>query len=226
MNRLLPLMILIAMFLSLEGCKNPFSRTKDPDGGPTGASSATQLTIFSNELSSGGGAFQYPGGNNLSLDFSDRSNPLSQRSIRFAWNGQPTDGTTITYAGMSLMHVPLFRDYTSTVGRNLQASGYTRVTFYARGSLTTYNAVKVEAGGPTAACMTLSVDGTVDECGNARTAQLTGDWQAFSLPVSSAQQSAIKDLFKTTFVFNNPTPGSTAPGQGGVLYLDRIFYQP
>jgi len=234
MNRLLPFLMLVPMFLLMEGCKNPFDRTHDPDGGPTGSLSAGQLTVFNNELSSGGGAFLYPGSDNHSVAFDDRSNSLSQRSIRYAWNGQisnPTGsgyqyGATYIFAGFSLMHVPQQTTYETTPGRDLRAAGYTRISFYARGELTTYNSVKIEAGGPTSACMTLSTDGTVDECSNGRTGRLTASWQQFVLPITSAQQTAVKDLLKATFVFNNPIPGNTNPGQGGVLFLDKIFYQP
>ena len=226
------------MFLLLAaGCKSPFGRTKDSSSGPTGSLGGSgQFAVFNDELVSGGGAFEYPGGNNLSLAFDDHSDPLSRRSIRFAWNGQPTDATTITFAGMSLMHVPVFANYDITPPRDLRAAGYTRVVFAARGALSTFTSVKIEAGGPASACMTLSASGTTNECflnNNPATPCLTcqtlpfsSGWRSYSLPLSSAQQSAIKDFFKATFIFDNPTPGSTNPGQGGTIYLDQIFYKP
>ena len=211
----------------LAGCKSPFNRTEDSDSGPGGPlGQSGQFTIFSNELSSGGGAFKYPGGDNLGLAFDDHSNPLSRRSIRISWNGQPTDGTTITFAGVALMHVPLFKDYNSRAPRDLHAAGYTRIAFSARGDLSTFTSVKIEGGGPTSACLTLSPSGTVDECLNGRTDVLSGAWRSYSLPVGTGQQTAIKDFFKATFIFNNPTPGSTNAGQGGTIYLDEIAYKP
>jgi hypothetical protein len=219
--------ILMSVGLLLaSGCKSPFGRTQDSQSGPAGSVGGSgQFTVFSNELTSGGGAFEYPGGDNLSLAFDDHSNPISRRSIRFSWTGQPTDGTTYTFAGVSFMHVPQFKDYNTTTPRDFRAAGYTQVSFYARASLSTFTSVKIEAGGPTSACMTLSKDGTIDECGGGLKRKISGDWGTYSLPVTSAQQSAIKDLFKATFIFDNPTPGSTNPGQGGTLYLDQIFYK-
>jgi len=231
----------MALLLS-TGCKSPFNRTQDSSSGPASTIGASgQYPIFNNELVSGGGAFEYPEGigNNLSLNFDDHSNPVGKRSIRFSWNGQPADGSglsaTVTsiFAGVSLMHVPLFGNYTSTPGRDLRAAGYNTVTFQARGDLHTYTSVTIEAGGPNpAACITLSADGSVDNCGTLfpseghLTGTLTSNWQTYNLPITNAQQSAIKDLFKATFVFAYPTPGNTNPGQGGTIYLDQIFYKP
>jgi len=234
MNPILSAIVAVSL-LGMTGCKNPFNRSQNAEGGATGVvSGSAKLTVFNNELSTGGGAFLYPGGENHSIIFDHQTNTIGRRSLRYMWNGKITNpdgsgyefGATYGFAGFSLMHTAQQSAYTSTAGRDLRAAGYTRVTFYARGSLATYTTLKVEAGGPTAACMTLSTSGTADECSNGNTGRLSEDWQAFRLTVSSTQQSAIKDFFKATFVFTDPTPGSTNPGQGGVVYFDQIFYEP
>lgn len=206
--------------------KSPWERTKGDNGSAAaiGGSGSGTFPIYVDELVSGGGAFEYPGSSNLSLDFADRSSPIGERSIRFSWNGQSSDGTTTSFAGFSLMHVAQFSQYTSTPGRDLQAAGYTKVRFSARGELATANSLKVEAGGPSSACIALSSTGLVDACGNGQRGVLSGDWRSYEFSISPAQQSAIKDLIKFTFIFDNPTPGSTAPGQGGVVYLDNVSY--
>ena len=142
------------------------------------------------------------------------------------------------FAGFSLMHVPLFANYTTMPGRDLRAAGYTKVTFYARANLSSLTSITIEAGGPNPeACVTLSVDGTVDNCQNLftgstneghRTDTISGNWKQYTLPISGTQQSAIKDFFKATLVFDGTQlpPGNTNPGQGGTLYLDQIFYKP
>ena len=60
------------------------------------------------------------------------------------------------------------------------------------------------------------------------TGVLTGGWQMVTLPLTSGEQTAIKDFLKATFVFDPSQlpPGDTAPGQGGTVYLDQIFYKP
>ena len=128
------------------------------------------------------------------------------------------------------MHVPAigtnFSIYDATPGRDLRSAGYTRAVFYVRGSLSTDTSVKIEAGGPTTSCMTLSIDGTVDKCSNGNVGTLTSSWKMVTLPLTQAEQSAIKDFLKATFIFDNPTPGNTSPGQGGTIYLDQMFYKP
>ena len=64
-----------------------------------------------------------------------------------------------------------------------------------------------------------------DPCGNGNVRTLTGGWQQYSLPVTSAQQSAVKDFFKATYIFGTVAPGDYNAGQGGTLYLDQIFYK-
>jgi len=225
------------------GCnKSPFDSTRNASGGALNKFGvAPALVVFDSELTTGGGAFEYPSGDNQVLSFNDTSSPISYRSIRYMWNGQPvsnpsgTPNPEVTFAGFDLCHVVVINNnlavYTSTPGRNLQAAGYTHVSFYARGSLSTDTVLEVQvAGGASQPCVTLSTDGRDDvaspgtPCG--RVAQLTGNWQQYSIPISNANLAAVKDFFKATFIFNPPYVGSTAPGQGGVAYFDVIEYTP
>ncbi len=59
-----------------------------------------------------------------------------------------TPNPEFTFAGFDLMHVPTIAAYSSKPGRNIQAAGYTKVTFYARGSLSTYTVVKIDVSEP------------------------------------------------------------------------------
>ena len=47
--------------------------------------------------------------------------------------------------------------------------------------------------------------------------------QSYSLPVTAANLSSVKDYFKATFIYKG-APGSTGPG--GVLNVDQILYRP
>ena len=228
---------LLPFSLLLAGCnESPFGRTRDASGGGAlgNFNSGSALVVFSSELKSGGGAFLYPGGENQTLSFSDTSNPLSARSIRYSWNGQDVAGQHV-FAGFDLMHTPLLSQYDATPGRDLRSAGYTKVTFFARGSLSSNTFVKIEVADDgvstthDANCVSLSVSGTDDApdgaglpCG--RTDALAGDWRQYAIPVSPASLNPIKDLFKATFIFTPPFVGSTQPGQGGVVYVDQIQY--
>jgi hypothetical protein len=240
-------LLLFSVLLLAGGCKkSPIERTQDA-ASPTALGQfavAPTFRIFSSELMTGGGAFEYPGGDNQTLSFEDRSNALSQRSIRYSWNGQPA-GTPSNgelpgkFAGFTLMYVPLQAQYDATAatsGRDLRAAGYSKVTFYVRGSLSTNTSLKIEgpddAQGPIVPpCITLSVDGSANECaGGAETPQvLDGTWRQHTLHVPPGAFASVKDFFKATFIYTFPLgdslPGQ-APGQGGTVYFDQIQYEP
>src|SRR5262249_42021974 len=152
-----------------------------------------------------------------------------QRSIRYNWDGQDVNAQHL-FAGFDLMHTITQAQYDTTAGRDLRSAGYTKVTFFARGSLSTNTLVKIEVAddGSTAtfdsACLSLSTDGTLDDdqnpggtpCG--RLGTLRGSWQQFSISVSNSALGSIKDFFKATLIFNQPL-GSTGAGQGGTVYF-------
>ncbi len=229
------------LLVLLAGCdKSPSERVKSVGSGGTGSfGAAPAYVIFSSELISGGGAFLYPLDTGQSLTFKDRSNPISQRSIRYSWTGERVDGQH-NFCGFTLMHTATQPEYDSTPGRDLRQAGYTKVKFYARGTLSTNTLAKIEVAddGTDAtvnlSCVSLSPNGTLDDgvnpgsfaCG--RKDSLSSDWKQFTVPIANlpAALASIKDFFKVTYVFNDPFPGNTVPGQGGTIYVDQIQYEP
>ena len=229
--------------LIVSACnKSPFDRTRDASGG--GALNqfgvASSLVVFNNELKTGGGAFEYPGGNNQILSFNDTSNPVSRRSIRYMWNGQPVGGDPSnppTFAGFDLAVSIGASDYPSVPARDLSKAGYTQVTFYARGSLSSNTDLKIEVAddgnvNTPDPCITLSTNGTDDHCSDVvldplamMPKTLTSSWQQYTITVPNSALKSVKDFFKATFVFT-PVVGFTSPGQGGVAYFDVIQYAP
>jgi hypothetical protein len=244
MNKKTALSLTLSLFVT--GChKSPSDRTSSAAGGPIGQAAAiATFPVFSSELKTGGGAFEYPGGDNQSLSFEDRSNPISNRSILYSWNGQPPGGVPSSppgqFAGFSLMHTISLATYNSTPGRDLSAFGYSRITFYARGTLSSSTTLKIEGADDTSSgilqsCLTLSSDGNGDECGANGDAPgtrevLTGNWQKYTLIIyqPTLNLKSVKDFFKATFVYSFPLGGlpGEAPGQGGTVYFDQIQYEP
>ncbi len=227
------------LFLLTSCNKSPIERASDSSSRALGNSSGVNFVIFSDELKSGGGAFLYPDGQGQTLSFTDTSNSISRRSIRYFWTGQDQNsefGLEHTYAGFDLMHTTTQGAYSGTVGRDFRNFGYTRATFYARGTLSTNTVVKIEVSNPAtpSPCIVLSTSGLDDDsnpnigqaanCTNLGT--LSTSWQRYSIAIPNAAQSAIKDYFKATFVFKVPFVGSTEPGQGGTVYFDQIQYEP
>ena len=78
----------------------------------------------------------------------------------------------------------------------------------------------------TAPCVILSTSGATTDPNSptCTTAQLTANWQQYSLSIPAGQLASVKDFFKATFIFTDPP--LPAPGQGGVVYFDQIQYQP
>lgn len=256
---LVPLVcFLLPVAFLLTSChKSPSDRTQNASGGGgVGGFGAGNYVIFSDELKSGGGAFEYPGGENQSLAFNDRSNPVSQRSIRYSWTGGDVSSpqwctpTEHVFAGFDLMYTALQAQYGTTPGRDLSKAGYTKATFYARGSLSTNTVLKVEVAAsgvsagcvnpPQVPCLILYANRsdyeayknsapTTEQC---TAMAMTGNWQSYSIPIANAiaqsnqPLTAIKDFFKATFVFTPPCTICTAAGQGGTAYFDVIQYQP
>lgn len=237
-------MALLTGMIFSQGCnRSPAERVQDASGGGAlgrfGVASA--FIIFDDELASGGGAFFYPGGENQNLSFNDTSNSISRRSIRYSWNGLPVSNLgcmpdpTHNFAGFDLMHVPQQSAYLGTPGRDLRKAGYTRATFYARGSLSTNTVLKIEVASPgsvgcaalPAPCLTLSTNGTDDDgSGLCSHASFTSNWQHYAIPISNPSLGSVKDFFKATLIFTDPFVGNQAPGQGGTVYFDAIGYVP
>jgi hypothetical protein len=214
---------LLPFALLLASCnKSPFDRTQNALGGALGTAgpSAGAFVIFSDELRTGGGAFLYPGGENQTLSFADRSNPISQRSIRYSWTGGDVSWpggctpTEHTFAGFDLMDTPTLATYSSTPGRDLHLGGYTTATFYSHGSLSTNTVLKVEvaasgvAGGcvnpPQVPCLILyanASDLTAYQNYSAPPTEvcpampLTGNWQSYSIPIGSAIANSSQPAF-------------------------------
>src|SRR4051812_40967478 len=90
---------LLPVGLLLAGCNlSPFGRTRDASGGGGTGAFSGNFVIFNNELITGGGAFEYPGPEGQILTFTDASNPISRRSIRYSWTGESVNNQTI-FAG-------------------------------------------------------------------------------------------------------------------------------
>jgi hypothetical protein len=236
---------LLAASCVLSSCnKSPFDRTRDASsGGATGTFTGDRsLPVFSNELKTGGGAFIYPGDENQTLSFSDTSNPVSARSIKYVWNGGnvTTPGCPSNpqhdFAGFTLIHTPTQAEYATTPGRDLSAAGYSKVTFFARGSLSDDTVLKIEAATPSAGggcpaptaspCITLYGENAIPSnvcVGGGSSAQLTSSWQQYTITgLTSSDLDSIQDFFKATYVYS----GGTAAGQGGTVYFDQIQYEP
>ncbi len=236
-------LVLAMVVLLASGCRRDESSSSpalqppaaqpptNPNPPPAGS---LNLEIYTDDLHQGG-AFLYPGGENQSLQFSDTSNPSTGlNAMRYSWTGDNAAGQHI-FVGVDLVHTGGLADYAATAGKDLRSGNYARVTFDARGSLSSDVVIKIEVSddgvqGTPAPCIVLSATGLLDDstpgnpfasCGNKAT--LLSTWQSYSLSVSASDLTSVKDYFKATFIYKG-APAST--GTGGTVFVDQILYRP
>jgi len=176
--------------------------------------------VFGNgSLQTGGGVDFFPSAQNQQLAFDFRDNCHSgPRCISYFWNGQDVLNSGVaehTFVGFDLLVSQNFSTLAGTPARNLSAAGYTKVTFWMRGSLSDSTQVKVEAPG-TGNQSTLAPTLIITS--------LLGSWQQFTVSAGPGAFSNVKEFFKVTFVYNQPT-GTTNHGDGGSVFIDDIHFE-
>ena len=180
------------------------------------------MIIYDDTLKTGGGVGLFPSGDNQQINLASTTLPHSgEFCINYSWNGNDVSNPggspnpEHTFAGFDLFVSNSFTTLASTPGRDLSAAGYTQVTFWLRGSLSASTTIKVEVAG-TGSTSTIAPSIIIGT--------LQNYWQQFSVPVSPSDLKNVKEFFKLTFVYAQPT-GTTAPGGGGSVFVDDIQYQ-
>lgn len=208
---------LCAVALGLSGCrKNPIERLINPVPSGQVPGSSGIYTIFDDELKTAGGLAFIPESGGLLIDLNDQTSPRRSTSqMRFKWDGQNV-GSQHLVGGFEIIVSPDGSTLSTTPGKDLSSFGYTKLTFYLRGTLGTNTKLRIE--GPTDTVITA-----------ARTeldsSQVTGDWQkiTLSIPTSSDFQN-VKVFAIFSFQYTQP-PHTTNPGDGGEIFLDDIRYE-
>lgn len=214
------LLILSVVFLSGSGCKkNPVDRLTNPleSGSVPGTSGI--YTVYDDELKTAGGLIFIPSGENQSIELTDLSAPRRNRNhLRYIWNGQdvPNNGSAQhLFAGFSFVVSQDAASLASTPARDLSGRGYDTLTMYVRGSLSLHTKLRIEGpddgtGGITAARTELD--------------SLSSEWVKVTLSVPAGDFSSIKSFVTISFQYDQPA-FTTAPGEGGVVYIDDIQYE-
>jgi hypothetical protein len=214
--------LLTASLIFVLGCeKNPVDRLVNPLPDGDVSQSSGIFSIYSDELTTGGGVGFIPGGENQAIDFLDQSSPQRTRTqVRFTWNGgdvTQNGSPQHLFAGFILPITVDAADLPAATGRDLSSFGYTKLTLYLRGSLSANTTLRIEGpddgqGGITAAQTNLT-GSTVNS-----------NWTQITLNIPSGHFTNIQTFLTLTFQYDQP-PRTTAPGEGGVVYLDDIQYE-
>jgi hypothetical protein len=201
--------------LLTAGCrKNPIERLTNPVPGGAVPQSSGVFVLYDNELKTGGGLELFPTGDNQGIDLSNHDRPVNAGTqIRYVWNGQPVGGQQ-AFAGFSLIITPDDSTLSSTPAKNFSAAGYTEISMRIRGNLSFGNTLKIE--GPS--------DGTSTAAQPPVPPALTNEWQPFSFSIPSGDFAHVK-IFATFSIQYSQPPRTTAPGEGGVIYIDDLRYE-
>ena len=177
--------------------------------------------IYDEELKTGGGLLIFPGGENQMIDLENRENPFGgKQCIKYHWNGGEVFNYEIgrfqnSFAGFALQTEDDPADFFSSNPRDFSSAQYTKVFFHIRGALSENTKLKVEAPDDadteTAAPM-LEIT------------SLTNAWTQYSFNITPASLTKVKEFFKLTFIYSNPD-GTSNSGEGGIVFVDNIFWQ-
>lgn len=221
------LLLALLMMVSVTGCKrNPVDRLTDPNPQsvvPYDPTSPREFMIFDDEITTGGGLGLIPGGDNQSIDVTDHSSPRrSTNALRYQWNGQDvfsfeTGQFQHLFAGFNMFVASSIDEVASSTPKNLSGANYANLKFFIRGQLSPGTTVRIQgpddgAGGITPALIESGTNFT-----------LTNDWQEITMTIPSAHFTSVR-IFLTITLQYAQAPRTTAPGNGGVIYLDDIRY--
>jgi hypothetical protein len=213
---------LLAALLLLAACdRRPQDKLTNPV--PAGAvpAASADWVLYDDELRTGGGYLLIPEADNQTLVDGDRSaSAVGRKSLYYSWNGGPVSGQH-AFAGFGLLVAETTAVDASTPARDLSSSGFTKISFWLKGSLGENVILRVE--GP--------VDGTGATLAprlDIPRSQISSSWTRFTLSVPASQAvaafSRVKQYVNFIFVYAQPS-GTTAAGEGGVIHLDQVTYE-
>ncbi|MFN0118558.1 MAG: hypothetical protein ACKVQC_09745 [Elusimicrobiota bacterium] len=213
-------MSVLFFLLGFSACKrNPVERLTNPMSESAVPQSAAIYTIYDEELKTGGGLGFIPSGDNQSINLADQTSPRrTVNAIGYTWNGNDPSPGNHLFAGFSLLITPNFTNLTSAMGKDLSASGYTKMKFFIRGALSSHTTLRIE--GPD------DGDGGITPSRTELTStDLTSDWRAVTLNITPSHFNNVKVFATFSFQYAQP-PRTTNAGEGGTIYIDDIQYEP
>lgn len=218
-------LLMIPLFLG--ACRdNPVERLANPLTGGVVPQSSGIYTIYDDELKTGGGLAFIPGGENQSIDLENQEGERrSTNHIKYVWNGgnifnSETGEFQHLFAGFNLFITPDQAALATAAPKDLSGPGYTKLTFYIRGSLSHETWLRIQ--GPA-----LGNEASDDLCvqtGCEELVSISSTWQRVEIPISSSRLSSMKVFVTFSFQYQQP-PRTDPAGNGGVIYLDDIRYE-
>lgn len=204
--------VLLPLSALFAGCdKNPMNKLKEASTASNSSSWSGTYVVYDDELRTGGDVMMIGWGDNFTVDFNSRENPLNGvKCIKIAWDGgdvMTVNGATNLYTGLALIVAKNYADYLTTT-RDLSPGGYTKVTFWAKkGFMSSNTVLRMESPNGTSTSIAPA---------NAYETALTDDWAFYSFDITGSLANArffVNIVLKTT---------GTTKGNGATIYLDDI----
>lgn len=219
MHKIIRIFFTAAVIAGITGCdRHPFKKVSTlRDEGLLPSVNATFI-VYDDELKTGGNLFVFPGGENQTVELKWQDRPYRGKNcIMYSWNGRDVnDGnlgiTRHDFVGLDLVVSEGSGDFAASSSLDLSAGAYAKATFWIRGTLSEGTTLKVESpdDGSTATAAPQLLITSISET-----------WQKNEITIAASDLTALKEFFKITFVYTQPT-GTTTPGGGGTVFLDDI----
>jgi hypothetical protein len=206
-------------FFSLSACdKRPVNRLVNPGVENGAVTWPVPWVLYADEIKTGGTVMSFTTQEGQLLDFASRDNPHSgSRCIKFSW-----DGSAVTqyvplrreafFVGFSLIVADTVDKYLATI-KDISPGGYTKIKFWARGSLNSSVHLRLESSNGDS---TSTYPNNAWES-NSTDQVLTSNWQSFSFNVTGSLTST---LYFVNIVLKYDQ--ATGQGNGGTVFLDDI----
>lgn len=218
--------LLITVFAGCE--KNPVNRLIDPTISNTTGNWSGEWVIYDDEIRTGGTVMMFNTMDGQELDFSSRDNSKSgSKCIKYSWNGgdvtayknlpaHPVDYVEHDFTGFSLIAADDFNNY-NAVSKDLTEAGYTKISFWVRGSLYSNVHFRLEANNgnnQTASGNNAWMSNTTDR-------KVTSSWQKYEFTVSG-NMTTVRDFVRIVFRYDKDGNPDNQKGNGGTVFIDDI----
>jgi hypothetical protein len=220
-------LIFLIMLACLFGCdKTPANKIINPAiSNAAGAwDTNADWVLYGDEIRTGGTIMMFNTLDNQVLDLSCTDNPHSGiKCIKYSWNGKDVykyaapAGLEHDFCGFSLIASNDVNRY-NLDSKNISGGAYTKISFWARGSLNAFVYLRLESDKGNSLTPTPGTIGTDAWMSNA----ITSNWNQYQFNITGTTMTNLKDFVKIILKYDEGTSSNTATGNGGTVFIDDI----
>jgi len=221
--------LVCAVVLIIAGCsESPVDKLTNPISEGALAGTAGVYTIYDDQLQTGGNFALFPGDyheHDVVEEISGGCSESPDMCIKYTWDGgnvcDDNNEWSDKWCGLAAIVASIAADWGPNNTRDLSGGKYTKITFYAKGTLSSGVSVRFE--GP------LGGNDDSDKNDNKITVTpgtstgapaLSTEWQKYTIDITGVSLSAIQHYFIVVF-----DTGGSGGSTGGTVYVDQIKYE-